>query len=192
MIGLFCRISSLLQGSFAKETYHFKAPTNRSHPIQQTPIVCNSLHLTATRLIILQHATQCTHYTATHYISLQHTLSYCNTQHNVLATLQLTTSHCNTPDRTATQCAYQTAIHYISLQHTLSYCNTMYSLYLLLYLLHLTATRTAIQCTHYIFPRQIHIAHYIFPRQIVRIRSYGVATVSRLLQIIGLFCKRAL
>ena len=32
-VGLFCRISSVLQGSFAKETYHFKEPTNRSHPI---------------------------------------------------------------------------------------------------------------------------------------------------------------
>jgi len=32
-IGLFCRISSLLQGSFAKETYDFKEHTNRSHPI---------------------------------------------------------------------------------------------------------------------------------------------------------------
>ena len=32
IIGLFCRISSLLQGSFAKETYNFKEPTNRSHP----------------------------------------------------------------------------------------------------------------------------------------------------------------
>ena len=31
--GLFCRISSLLWGSFAKETYNFKEPTNRSHPI---------------------------------------------------------------------------------------------------------------------------------------------------------------
>jgi len=30
--GLFCRIWSLLQGSFAKETYYFKEPTNRSHP----------------------------------------------------------------------------------------------------------------------------------------------------------------
>ena len=29
IIGLFCRISSLLQGSFAKETQHFKEPTNR-------------------------------------------------------------------------------------------------------------------------------------------------------------------
>ena len=33
IIGLFCRISSLLQGSFAKETHNFKELTNRSHPI---------------------------------------------------------------------------------------------------------------------------------------------------------------
>ena len=33
IIGLFCRISSLLQGSFAKETHNFIDPTNRSHPI---------------------------------------------------------------------------------------------------------------------------------------------------------------
>jgi len=32
-IGLFCKISSLLKGSFAKETYNFKEPANRSHPI---------------------------------------------------------------------------------------------------------------------------------------------------------------
>ena len=38
MIGLFCRISSLLQGSFAKETYHFIDPTNRSHPILRARI----------------------------------------------------------------------------------------------------------------------------------------------------------
>ena len=35
-IGLFCRIESVLQGSFAKQTYHFKEPTNRSHPIAHT------------------------------------------------------------------------------------------------------------------------------------------------------------
>ena len=34
IIGPFCRIWSLLQCSFAKETYIFKEPTNRSHPIQ--------------------------------------------------------------------------------------------------------------------------------------------------------------
>ena len=32
-LGLFCRISSLSQGSFAKETYNFIDPTNQSHPI---------------------------------------------------------------------------------------------------------------------------------------------------------------
>jgi len=31
--GLFCSISSLLQGSFAKVTRNFKEPTGRSHPI---------------------------------------------------------------------------------------------------------------------------------------------------------------
>ena len=35
IIGLSCRIWSLLQGSFAKETYNFKETTNRSHPIPQ-------------------------------------------------------------------------------------------------------------------------------------------------------------
>jgi len=33
IIGLYCRILSLLLGSFAKETYNFKEPTNCSHPI---------------------------------------------------------------------------------------------------------------------------------------------------------------
>jgi len=38
--GLFCRISCLLEGSFAKETHNFKEPTNPSHPIY----VCMCLH----------------------------------------------------------------------------------------------------------------------------------------------------
>jgi len=33
IIRLFCRVQSLLLGSFAKETYNLKEPTNRSHPI---------------------------------------------------------------------------------------------------------------------------------------------------------------
>jgi len=40
MIGLFCRILSLLWVSFAKETYHFKEPTNRSHPMCDFSTVC--------------------------------------------------------------------------------------------------------------------------------------------------------
>jgi len=33
IIGLSCRISSLLHGSFEKETHHFKEPIIHSHPI---------------------------------------------------------------------------------------------------------------------------------------------------------------
>jgi len=33
---LFCRVQSLLQGSFEQETYTFKETTNRSHPIVKT------------------------------------------------------------------------------------------------------------------------------------------------------------
>jgi len=43
MIRLFCRISSLLQGSFAKESYNFQEPTNRSHPIVQFQDIFSSL-----------------------------------------------------------------------------------------------------------------------------------------------------
>ena len=38
MTGLFCRISFVLQGSFAKETCNFKEPTNRSHRIAQIQV----------------------------------------------------------------------------------------------------------------------------------------------------------
>jgi len=37
--GLFCRISSLWQGSFAKEAHNFKEPTSRSHPIADASFV---------------------------------------------------------------------------------------------------------------------------------------------------------
>jgi len=42
IIGLFCRISSLLYGSFAKETCNSKEPSNRSHPI---PLLASSRSL---------------------------------------------------------------------------------------------------------------------------------------------------
>jgi len=47
MIGLFCRILSLLWVSFAKETYHFKEPTHRSHPITLSKAYCNKTSIYA-------------------------------------------------------------------------------------------------------------------------------------------------
>jgi len=41
IIGLFCRISSHLEGSFAKETYSFNEPTIRIHPI---PWMCANVY----------------------------------------------------------------------------------------------------------------------------------------------------
>jgi len=43
--GLLCRISSLLLGSFAKETCHFKEPLNQSHPIATRPTIAYPLSL---------------------------------------------------------------------------------------------------------------------------------------------------
>jgi len=43
MTSLFCRISSLLYGSFANETYNFKEPTNRCHPITRDNIHVKSM-----------------------------------------------------------------------------------------------------------------------------------------------------
>ena len=44
IIGLFCRISSFLYVSFANETYNFKEPASRSHPIVvlSTKFICTT------------------------------------------------------------------------------------------------------------------------------------------------------
>ena len=55
IIGLFCRILSRLQGSFAKETYNLIEPTNRCHPI-----VCTDMY------VIYQYAEICVYDLLTH------------------------------------------------------------------------------------------------------------------------------
>ena len=51
IMGLFCRIESLLYGSFAKETYSFKEPTNRSNPIHTWLLIRNTTHMCLYRRI---------------------------------------------------------------------------------------------------------------------------------------------
>ena len=43
IIGLFCRISSVLKVSFAKETYNLEEPTSRSHPVGHALRVSSAL-----------------------------------------------------------------------------------------------------------------------------------------------------
>jgi len=52
IIGLFCRISSLLQGSFAQENYDFKEPTNRCHTIFPYAEIYTRILVTHTRHLI--------------------------------------------------------------------------------------------------------------------------------------------
>ena len=98
IIGFFCRIWSLLLGSFAKETYNFKEPTDRSQPIYSFLLKMPGLVWVA-----LQH-------TATHCDTLQHTATHCNT-------LQHTATHCDTLRHTATHCD--------TLRHIVTHCVTL-------------------------------------------------------------------
>ena len=64
--GLSCRIQSLLQGSFAKETYTFKEPTNRSHPIPYHVCIVRVFYCIESIVCIFSHPT--------HLCGVQHTL----------------------------------------------------------------------------------------------------------------------
>jgi len=91
IIGLFYRISSLLQGSFAKETYNFKEPTNGSHSITGClssrgnagvcVCVCVCLYAWVGRHTLQHTAT----HSATHCKALQHTAKRCNTLQHTAA-----------------------------------------------------------------------------------------------------------
>ena len=125
--------------------------------------------------------------TATHCNALQRPAAHCNA-------LQSTATHCNTLQHTAAHCStlQHTATRCSTLQHTARYCTTLH---------HFATHDTAI---HYTLQRTATHSFNIMFRYIgttkrctilgVRLFSdrYGVATIRRLLNVIGLFCKRAL
>jgi len=130
-MGLFCRILSLVLGSFAKETYNLIDPTNQSHPILGTY-----------RLHMYVHICVCI-------------------------------------------CVYRSYV----MIHICVYISYMYIIvYIHIYLCHYTY-----ECVYTHIFLSLHIYHdtnmcvYI----IIWGGYDGVATISRLLKINGLFCKRA-
>ena len=157
---------------------------------------CNTLQHTATHCNTLQH-------TETHCKTLRHTATHCNTLHQTApdctrldhtATLQHTATQSNTLHHTATHCT--------TLQHTATHCNTLQH----------TAThpfdtssrkrrRTPTYDTNLcVVSSQVVVKWHdaIATRlrrgkghQLTSQRCYGVASVSRIDKIIGLFCKRA-
>ena len=57
LLTLFCSILSLLYGSFAKETYYCKEPTNRSHPIYPIAIAFAGAFLKFSRDCVSHYST---------------------------------------------------------------------------------------------------------------------------------------
>jgi len=117
MISLFCKRVLQKRPYSAKETYTFKEPTSRSHPIYMS-LLNSVLNLNKKQLSrALQHTA--TH-TTTHCNKLQLTTTHCNT-------LQHTATHCNTLQHTATHynTQQQVATYYNTLQHTTTHCNKL-------------------------------------------------------------------
>jgi len=100
ILGLFCRISSLLQDSFAKETYNFKAPTHRSHPIRELYSLSLSLttrlHTTyivsvrdvwigecVVKRIVITHTSLSIHTTYIRHVCIRHIYVYLYTRHSM-------------------------------------------------------------------------------------------------------------
>ena len=142
IIGLFCRISSFLQGSFAKETYNLRSLLIVATPDLHTPLFtyptkpCN----TATLYHTLHHTTTTLQHTATTHCNTlqQHTATtHCNSalQHTAIddnAGLELTPcvhGDCHyTLQHTATHCIVlqYTATHIITLYCTATQCKTLH------------------------------------------------------------------
>ena len=122
MIGLFCKRALKKRRYSAKETYHFKEPTNRSHPIRLRTVAINTLQHTATPL---QHTA--THCKTLQRICLPQKSFYICLRTVANSTLQHTATHCNTLQHTATRCntLQHTATHCNTLQHTATHCNTL-------------------------------------------------------------------
>jgi len=76
IIGLFCKRALQKRRYSAKETYHFKEPTHRSHRIVRTR-THNTLHHTAPNCVTL-------HYDVPPCTTLYHPASPCTTQHHTL------------------------------------------------------------------------------------------------------------
>jgi len=76
IIGLFCRILSLLYVSFVKETCNFKEPTNGSHPILPYSLTHAPTHFCTRRL---------SHTHTTHTCTNPHTLAHSHVRANSVA-----------------------------------------------------------------------------------------------------------
>jgi len=147
-------------------------PAAHCNILQHTAIHCDTLHYTAIHCNTL-------HHTATHCNTLRHTAIHCNV-------LQHTAIHCDTLQYTATHCKY-TATHCSALQYTAAHCETLRHTATHCDTLRHTAIhcdtlqRTATHCNA--------LQHTATHCNTLLLRWVWVATISRLLKILGLFCR---
>ena len=140
---------------------------------------CNTLQHTATHCNTLQH-------TATHCNTLQHTTTHCNT-------LQHTATHCNTLQHTATHCnTLQWATHDIA---QVFMCDVGWLWLVGSFKLYVSFAGFRLFYRALLQKRPILLRSLLIVATPYRVRfscaiSCGVATTTRLLKIIGLFCKR--
>jgi len=152
-------------------------------------------------------------HTATHCNTLQHTAPHCNTMRGGTSrdtssssdgrshcnthcdTLQHTVTHCEggrreipRPRRVGAHTATHTATHCNILQHTATHCTTLQHTARRNVERHLVLVRWAFRRLQSSNQRQRLRFGSLFASR----GDYGVAATSRLLKIIGLFCKRGL
>ena len=157
-MGLFCRIQSLLQGSFEKETYTFREPTNRSHPIVFYIISTPHKYGVATISRILK------------IIGL-----FCR----ILSFLQGSFAKETYIFKEPTNCSHHIVFHTSSTTYLYVYIH----MHIYVIKMDLNPPVSLITCP---LKRQRWTG-------LAELRyRYEVATISRLLKITGLFCKRAL
>jgi len=186
ILGLFCRISSLLQGSFAKETYYFKEPTDRSHRCKRTNVHIQMCMWVKNMCGLIFNICVC--YVCHIYICIYiYKYVWTHIQYIRVLCVHIYIS------------VYIYKYVWTHIQYIRVLCVHIHVLCLHIYWIWVPkkiCVDSYFVCHTYFFLD----SYSIYPcamcahthSSINRASTYGVATISRLLKIIGLLCKRAL
>jgi len=157
-----------------------------SMTLQHTATHCITLQHTATHCSTLQHAATHLQHTATYCSTLQHTAAHCNT-------LQHTATKCNAEDDSNTACSVGKLL--ISEFSAVVVFVSQFRTYSFRWRTHSQKSALSSSSTVNSVESWKHIAQNTFLkiwRTTIPLTILLVASVSRLLKMIGLFCKRAL
>ena len=165
-------------------------PNKLHHTLQHSATHCDTLQQTSDTL---QHnTTHCStiQRNATHYSTMQHTATHCKTLQHTATDMRHTATQFTMSDLTVAlssqdNAAVLPAIHCNTLQHTATHCNTLQhtATYINLSTQHSSAACNTLQHTD---PNCSTLQNTTV---LSTIYCYGVATVSKIDKMIGLFCR---